>query len=427
MAIDLQTFVPNVAAQVMKTLRERGAPVDLDNPKGKALARVGLVEIYLKPQSGTKVSQVMALSNDIALAVGNDHARLTQSGGRLIVQIPYGARQKVTVESLFATERPPYTAMLGCDLYGNPLGITITDADKPHVLVAGTTGSGKTALAQAMVMSLVKQHRKNELRLVVIDPKGERPEWFEPFIKGHLGPVDVARAPETAIQDLRTVVAHMEKVVQPVTRIVVYVDEVADLIMSGGGEAQEMLTRIAQRGRSAGIHLIVSTQKPSAKTLGPLLTANLPVRLVGRVVNASDSALACGQAGCGAEKLLGNGDFLMINGSQVTRFQAAIPANYASGQRSASAPPAPDWTAPAATPTLEITAPVAQDTGNNGKLIEAQAQAIYWYRKANPKDAYTQTELARVLWPNLKTLAGGYISRIQQVIAQANQLSDLPT
>ena len=218
MAIDLQTFVPKVAAQVMKTLRERGAPVDLDNPKGKALARVGLVEIYLKPQSGTKVAQVMALSNDIALAIGNDHARLTQSGGRLIVQIPYGARQKVTAESLFVTERPPYTAMLGCDLYGNPLGVTITDADKPHVLVAGTTGSGKTALAQAMVMSLVKQHRKNELRLVVIDPKGERPEWFEPFIKGHLGPVDVARTPETAIQDLRTVVAHMEKVVQPVDR-----------------------------------------------------------------------------------------------------------------------------------------------------------------------------------------------------------------
>lgn len=423
MAVDLSTLMPSVAAQVMKTLRDRGAPVELDNPKGKALARVGLIEIYLKPQSGTKVSQVMALSDDIALAVKNDHARLTQADGKLIVQIPYGARQRVTVESLYETPRQPYTAMLGCDLYGKPVGVTLTDPATPHVLVAGTTGSGKTALAQSMVMSLVKQHPRSELMLVAIDPKGERPEWFEGAIAGHLGP-PVARTPEDATKALRQVVRHMEKVAESMTRLVVYVDEAADLIMAGGSEAQELLTRIAQRGRSAGIHLIIGTQKPSAKHLGPLLTTNLPLRLVGRVVNASDSALACGQAGCGAEKLLGGGDFLMVNGSQVMRFQAAIPANYASGSR--SAPIAPDWTATVDTPALELPSP---DEGNAGKLLDAQALAVYWYRRANPKTAYTKTELARVLWPGMKTLAGGYSSRIEAVIAQADRIpaENLPT
>ncbi|MFZ1795012.1 MAG: FtsK/SpoIIIE domain-containing protein [Anaerolineae bacterium] len=422
MAVDLYTLMPSVAAQVIKTLRERGAPVELDNPKGKALARVGLIEIYLKPQSGTKVSQVMALSDDIALAVRNDHARLTQSDGKLIVQIPYGARQKIAIESLYDTPRQPYTAMLGCDLYGKPVGVTLTDPATPHVLVAGTTGSGKTALAQSMVMSLVKQHPRSELMLVVIDPKAERPAWFESAIAGHLGP-PVSRTPEESIKALRQVVRHMENVSESMTQLVVYVDEAADLIMAGGGEAQELLTRIAQRGRSAGIHLIIGTQKPSAKHLGPLLTTNLPLRLAGRVVNASDSALACGQAGCGAEKLLGGGDFLMVNGSQVTRFQAAIPAEYASGAKSFSAP---DWTAPTETPTLELPSP---DDGNAGKLLDAQALAIYWYRRANPKTIYTKTELARILWPGMKTLAGGYSSRIEAVIAQADRISteNLPT
>jgi hypothetical protein len=121
---------------------------------------------------------------------------------------------------------------------------------------------------------------------------------------------------------------------------------------------------------------------------------------------------------------LGGGDFLMVNGSQVMRFQAAIPANYASGSR--SAPIAPDWTATVDTPALELPSP---DEGNAGKLLDAQALAVYWYRRANPKTAYTKTELARVLWPGMKTLAGGYSSRIEAVIAQADRIpaENLPT
>lgn len=422
MVIDPSQFILESADTVLKTLRDRNAPVSLDHPKGMVLAPVSLVEIYLKPAGSTKVAQVMALSDDIALAVKNDNARITQSGGKLIIQIPYGPRKPITIESLYAAPSAPYTATLGCDLYGKPIGLSLADPSTPHALIAGTTGSGKTALAQAMVMSLCKRHTRKEMMLVVIDPKADRAPWFETAVAGHLGP-PIARTPDAAIKVLRQVVKHMGGVSEPVTRLVVYVDEVADLILSGGIEVQNLLSSIAQRGRSAGIHLFAATQKPSAKHLGPLLTANLPVRLVGRVVNASDSALACGQAGCGAEKLLGKGDFIFVDGARVVRFQAAMPQGYQSGgSKPAQSVPVPDWTAPAQTPVIELPAP-DEPKPETERLDKAQAAAVYWYRKANPKpDGYTQTELARVIWPDLKTLAGGYIPRIQKIIALANQI-----
>lgn len=414
-------FILDSAATVLKTLSDRNAPVALDTPSGIVLASVSLVEIYLKPAGGTKVAQVMALADDIALAVKNDHARIAQADGKLIVQIPYGPRKPITIESLYTAPSAPYTATLGCDLYGKPTGLSLADPSTPHALIAGTTGSGKTALAQAMVMSLCKRHTRKELMLVVIDPKADRAPWFENAVAGHLGP-PIARTPDAAIKVLRQVVKHMNSVSEPVTRLVVYVDEVADLVLNGGSEVQSLLSSIAQRGRSAGIHLFAATQKPSTKHLGPLLTANLPVRLVGRVVNASDSALACGQAGCGAEKLLGKGDFIFVDGARAVRFQAAMPRDYASGATPARPQVMPDWTAPAQTPVIELPAP-DEPKPETERLDKAQAAAIFWYRKANPKpDGYTQTELARVIWPDLKTLAGGYIPRIQKIIALANQI-----
>jgi S-DNA-T family DNA segregation ATPase FtsK/SpoIIIE len=109
--------------------------------------------------------------------------------------------------------------------------------------------------------------------------------------------------------------------------IVIVVDEVIDLLMTGGKEVEALLTRLAQRGREAGLHLIAGTQKPSAAAVGSMLKANFPVRLVGRVASAEDARVAAGVAGTGAEKLQGRGDFVVVAAGQVTRFQAAyIPA-----------------------------------------------------------------------------------------------------
>jgi len=103
------------------------------------------------------------------------------------------------------------------------------------------------------------------------------------------------------------------------------VDELADLVQTGGAPVIEMLTRIAQRGREAGFHLIACTQKPSAKVVGSLLKANLPLRLVGRVLSAEDARVATGISGSGAEKLMGSGDFIAVTAGRVIRFQAAMP------------------------------------------------------------------------------------------------------
>jgi S-DNA-T family DNA segregation ATPase FtsK/SpoIIIE len=141
---------------------------------------------------------------------------------------------------------------------------------------------------------------------------------------------EVASDPGAALKLLDRLTAEMERrdrenVSTP--RIVVMVDELLDVLAAGGKAAETALTRLAQRGREAGLHLVAGAQKPSTTALGPMLKANFPVRLVGRVGCAEDARVAAGQAGTGAEKLLGRGDFVLVAAGHQVRFQAAwIPA-----------------------------------------------------------------------------------------------------
>jgi len=203
----------------------------------------------------------------------------------------------------------------------------LTSPEVAHILIAGTTGSGKTSLAHTILLSLCQRHRPSRFGLVIIDPKRSQES---PFVRAteHHRLLDIAHTTEEAIAVLRRVVAVMEQrntQLEPLPRVAVYVDEVADLVQTGGSVVVDLLTRIAQRGREAGVHLIACTQKPSAKTVGSLLKANLPLRLVGRVVSAEDARVATGISGSGAEKLLGSGDFLAVTAGRVIRFQAAMP------------------------------------------------------------------------------------------------------
>jgi S-DNA-T family DNA segregation ATPase FtsK/SpoIIIE len=116
-----------------------------------------------------------------------------------------------------------------------------------------------------------------------------------------------------------------ENVCEP--RLVIFIDEVADLMEQGGKAMDRLMTRLTQRGRSAGLHLIACTQKPLAATIGSLTRSNFPVRLVGSVASADDARIAAGISGTGAEKLLGRGDFLLVAKGQATRFQAAYASN----------------------------------------------------------------------------------------------------
>jgi len=195
-----------------------------------------------------------------------------------------------------------------------------------HVLVAGTTGSGKTALARSLLLSLALFNRPEQVRLVLIDPKGRGfgPLAALPHLLGR-----VATSAADGALALEWLVGEMERrdrdeISTP--ELVVGIDELADLLVTGGKQVERSLIRLAQRGREAGVHLVACTQKPSAEVVSGLLKANFPVRLVGSVASPEDAKVASGIAGTGAEKLMGRGDFLLVAKGEVVRFQAAYAA-----------------------------------------------------------------------------------------------------
>jgi S-DNA-T family DNA segregation ATPase FtsK/SpoIIIE len=300
----------------------------------KAPARVagGLVtprwvQFHLSPALGTRLHKVQALADEIALALGAAHVRVARHGAALHVEVPRPDPQPVRLLDLCRRlpAVPLGTAVLGLADDGAPLLLRLPSPDVAHVLVAGTTGSGKTALVHSLVLSLALAHRRSQLQVVLIDPKGGRA--FGPLagLPHLLRPLVVE--PGEARATLAELVALMEcrdrqRVSTP--RVVVVIDELADLALTGGKPVLEGLGRLAQRGREAGVHVVACTQKPSAAVVGSLTKANFPVRLVGRVTSVEDARVATGVGGSGAERLAGSGDFLAVSAAGITRFQAAF-------------------------------------------------------------------------------------------------------
>ena len=274
---------------------------------------------------GTKVSKVSQLSEEIALSLGVASTRVYRQNGAIHVEIPREQPAPVRLAPLIErlTSVPPVTAVLGTDENGTPLLLRLSSPDVVHVLVAGTTGSGKAALARALLVSLALFNRQGAVQLVLIDPKGRGfgPLAGLPHVLGH-----VAATAAEGVLALSWLVNEMERrdrdrINSPA--LVVGIDELADLLATGGKAVEQALIRLAQRGREAGIHLVACTQKPAAEAVSGLLKANFPVRLVGSVASPDDARVAAGIAGTGAEKLLGRGDFLLVSKGEVTRFQAA--------------------------------------------------------------------------------------------------------
>ena len=299
------------------------------------------IRFQVLPMLGAKISKIKGLSEELAAALDAPNCRVARRGAAMAVEIPRDDPLPVQLmpiySQLYNSEEgiPPITATLGLAEDGVPLLIRLPSPDVAHILVAGTTGSGKTVLMQTIILSLAMANpvpspfrgngSREELRLMLIDPKGFA---FAPF-EGlpHLAR-EVVRDAEEATEALQSLVHLMERSgpasdrAQP--HVVVVIDELADLLMTGEKPLEQALTRLTQRGREAGIHIIAATQKPSAAVLGPLLKANFPVRLVGRVTSASDARTATGWTGTGAERLMGRGDFLAVAEGQLTHFQAAF-------------------------------------------------------------------------------------------------------
>ncbi|MCS7259202.1 MAG: DNA translocase FtsK [Anaerolineae bacterium] len=283
------------------------------------------IRFEVVPALGARIDQMVRLSEEIALWLGSRGVRVRRDGGRVHIEVPREEGDMVQLLPLMARlgDIPRHTAVLGLDEAGIPLLLRLPSPDVCHVLVAGTTGCGKTALVRSMIFSLALNNRPGRLQVVIIDPKGRGYGALE-RLPHLLRPV--VREADQAIKVLDELVRRMiqrdrEGVQEP--RLVVVIDEMADLAVAAGATFVQMVTRLSQRGREAGIHVIGCTQKPTVEAIGSLVKSNFPVRLVGSVASPEDARVATGLRASGAEKLLGRGDFLLVVKGEIIRFQAA--------------------------------------------------------------------------------------------------------
>ncbi|MDQ7084923.1 MAG: DNA translocase FtsK [Sulfurovum sp.] len=287
-----------------------------------------------KPAPNVKVSKILGLQDDLAMALSAETIRIQAPiRGRDVVgiEIPNETIETIYLReilesNIFKESSSPLTVALGKDIVGNPF---VTDLKKlPHLLIAGTTGSGKSVGINAMILSLLYRNDPDQLKLMLIDPKmlefsmyNDIPHLITPVIT----------EPSKAIAALANMVGEMERryklmaesrtknienynekckkeEVEPFPFIVIVIDELADLMMNGGKEVELSIARLAQKSRACGIHLVVATQRPSVDVVTGLIKANLPSRLSYRVGSRIDSKVILDALG--ADSLLGRGDGL---------------------------------------------------------------------------------------------------------------------
>ena len=283
------------------------------------------VRFELFPEPGTRIQRISNLAEELALSLNAPACRVFRRGGRVEVEVPREDPGQVKFLELCARldQVPPCSALLGLDEEAVPVLLRLPSADVAHVLVSGNTGSGKTVLARTMALSLAMYNPPRALQLVLIDPKrrgfgvlSSLPHLLTPLI----------HRPEGAAKVLNRLVEEMERRDlggRSSPRIIVFIDELADLMMAGGRSIERPLTRLAQRGREAGIHLVACTQRPAATVIGGLIKSNFPVRIVGSVASAEDAKVAAGLPRTGAERLMGKGDFLVVARGEQFRVQGA--------------------------------------------------------------------------------------------------------
>ncbi len=287
-----------------------------------------------KPAANVKVSKILNLQDDLAMALSAETIRIQAPiPGKDVVGIEIPNETVDTIylrelldDKLFRDSASPLTLALGKDIVGKPF---ITDLKKlPHLLIAGTTGSGKSVGINAMILSLLYKNSPDQLRLLMIDPKmlefsiyNDIPHLLTPVIT----------KPKQAIISLNNMVNEMERRYELMAEsrtknienynekvkkeggehfpyIVVIIDELADLMMTSGKDVELSIARLAQKSRACGIHLIIATQRPSVDVVTGLIKANLPSRISYRVGQKIDSKIILDQMG--AESLLGRGDML---------------------------------------------------------------------------------------------------------------------
>lgn len=305
-----------------------------------AIKRGPVVTLFeYQPAIDTKVSKIVALEDDLAMALQALSIRIIAPiPGRSVVGFEVANTQRKNVHLANVIRSSQYKdfsgalpLILGEDTVGN--NVIVDLACMPHFLIAGSTGSGKSVALNAMLMSLLCKHTPQDMKLILIDPK--RLEFAAYADIAHLlfPIITDARRATLALRfvvqqmeeryatmaacgarnftDYNKLVGVHEKVVQAMPYIVVIIDELADLMMTASKEIEDLITRITQMARAAGIHLMVATQRPSVDVITGLIKVNFPSRISFRVTSKVDSRtiLDCG----GADKLLGRGDMLFLD------------------------------------------------------------------------------------------------------------------
>ncbi len=303
---------------------------------------VTLFEIL--PAAGIKINTIINLADDISRSMGVGAVRIAQIYGTqyLGVEVPNEKRETVTIKELLSNNNFKNTTSkipicIGKDISGN---IEVIDLSKtPHLLVAGTTGSGKSVFINTLLASILYKFSPEDLRLILIDPKMLELSVYNDI--AHLL-TPVVTEPKKAILALKWVCKEMErryslmneentrslegynhKSIEKLPYIVVFIDEMADLMMTAGKEVEHYVQRLAQMARACGIHLVMATQRPSVDIITGSIKANFPSRISFQVASKYDSRTVLGEIG--AEQLLGNGDMLMSkNGGNIIRYQSAF-------------------------------------------------------------------------------------------------------
>ena len=321
---------------IKSTLAEFGIDVEMEG------ANVGprVTQYTMKPPAGVNLSKILARDKELALNLAVDKIRIeapipgTRSVG---VEIPNARSADVRLRGVLESNEwkksdDPLTFAVGKDISGKAVVANL--AKMPHLLIAGTTGSGKSVMTNTLITSLLYRNAPSDMKLIIVDPKQvemaqyqDIPHLLTPIItqtdkalsamKWAVGEMErrYTLMAEERVKNIADYNAKVAKDNNPekegkMPYIVVIIDEMADLMMMAGKDLEMLIVRIAQKGRAAGIHLVLATQRPEVKVITGLIKANIPGRIAFAVGSQMDSRIMLDQGG--AEKLLGKGDMLLL-------------------------------------------------------------------------------------------------------------------
>lgn len=321
---------------IKSTLSEFGIEVEMEG------ANVGprVTQYTMKPPAGVNLSKILARDKELALNLAVDKIRIeapipgTRSVG---VEIPNARSADVRMRGVLESSewkkaKDALTFAVGKDISGHAVVANL--AKMPHLLIAGTTGSGKSVMTNTLISSLLYRNAPSEMKLIIVDPKQVEMAQYQD-IPHLLAPIITTT--EKALSAMKWAVGEMERRYSLMAKekvkniidynakvskeqdpekegkmpyIVIVIDEMADLMMMAGKDLEMLIVRIAQKGRASGIHLVLATQRPEVKVITGLIKANIPGRIAFAVGSRIDSQIMLDQGG--AEKLLGKGDMLLL-------------------------------------------------------------------------------------------------------------------